>query len=549
MRKVYFRLCGVALLLLNSGVFLTSCSDDVNTIGTGIIGDGNFETEKADFEVYAYNRKLNGVQTNGLPLYQLGTYNDPIYGKTEASIISQLGMPNTTVFGTSGGDNERVKTVYLHIPFFSKVKEGEEEVNESGTPVARQFEIDSVYGNKTATFKLKVEEFTYYLRDLDPDNDFDQQEYFSNNEELSSHVGMVLLDDETTINDREILIRKEDDPETDEDEAEEVEERLSPRIRMELNPDFFQQILDNEGGDVFATRSNFQEFIKGLRFSISESSSDILMLLDWNNAYIEVVYAYESKGSSEGSATEEEEDSFTMSLAAFSVSSANGVRAKVNNVINIMQNDPYPAEIADQFDTGVNASNLYLKGGAGTVVELSLFDEDREGETLANIREKHWVINDASLTFYVDREKLDAYHVGEEPSRVYVYNLENNKVLADVELDYSTNPDKNLSKLIYGGVLEEEDDRGIKYRIRLTEHIDRVVNKDSTNVRLGLALTSDINSTVNVSAQDKDGETSLHIPESAVITPLSTILYGNDVEDESQRDKRLKLEIYYTEID
>ncbi|RAV28279.1 DUF4270 domain-containing protein [Sinomicrobium soli] len=549
MRKAYFRLYG-AVLLLGSGVFGVSCNDDINTIGTDIIGGGNFETEKVDFEVYAYNRKLAGVQTNGLPLYQLGVYNDPVYGKTEASIISQLGLPSSTVFGTSGDNNEQVKTVYLNIPFFSTVKEGQTETNDNGEPVARQFEIDSVFGNKTAEFRLRVEEFTYYLRDLDPGSDFGQQEYFSNNEELSSHVGAVLRDDVMTIDDREILVMKEDDPDTDEDESEEVDTRLSPRIRVELEPEFFQQILDREGSEVLSTRSNFQEFIKGLRFSVGDLSDDMLMLLDWNNASVEVVYTYEREDtSSDNDDTVETEASFTMSLAAYTVNSSNGARSKANNVVNIMHNEAYPAEIADQLDTGTNASSLYLKGGAGTVVELSLFDEDREGEVLADIRAKQWVINDASLTFYVDREKLDAYQVGREPSRVYVYNLDDNSVLADVELDYTTNQDKNLSRLIYGGVLEEENDKGIKYKIRLTEHIDRVVNKDSANVRLGLALTASINNTMNVSALDQEGDSSLHVPEAAVLTPLGTILYGNNVEDEAQKDKRLKLELYYTEID
>src|SRR5690606_2865163 len=108
----------------------------------------------------------------------------------------------------------------------------------------------------------------------------------------------VLRDDVMTIDDREILVMKEDDPDTAEDESEEVDTRLSPRIRVELEPEFFQQILDREGSEVLSTRSNFQEFIKGLRFSVGDLSDDMLMLLDWNNASVEVVYTYEREDTS-----------------------------------------------------------------------------------------------------------------------------------------------------------------------------------------------------------------------------------------------------------
>ncbi|MGS2762497.1 DUF4270 domain-containing protein [Sinomicrobium sp. M5D2P9] len=565
MKKVNFQ-SYKAILLLGGIAFFASCSDDVNTIGTDIIGDGNFETERAEFEVYAYNRKLNGVQTNGLPLYQLGVYDDPIYGRTEASIVSQLYLTNTRpVFGVSTQqreeeyandndpkttpENERATKVYLNIPFFSRVADGETENNDSGTPVARKYDLDSIYGSKTAQFNFKVEELTYYLRDLDPSSGFlEQQEYFSD-KDFSYNTGMVLRDTIIKIDNLEELIYKADDPDTpDEDESKEVETRLSPRIRVELDPAYFQQILDKEGSSELMSNNNFREFIKGLRFSASGFSAASLMLLDWNNANVEVRYEYDRVDTADDNKIVKGNSSFTLSLGAFTTDANSGARTRRNNVANTIVSESYPAEVAEQLDNDTNASRLYLKGGAGTLTELRLFDPRESSEVLDANKKQGWIINEANLIFYVDREKLDAHPNMEEPSRIYVYNMDNDSIIADVELDYTVNQNKNLSRQIYGGILEKEDDKGVKYKIRLTEHVDRILNKNSTNVRLGLALTANINSTRNISAKGNDAKPELIVPESSVITPLGTVLYGNNVEDEN-KDKRLKLEIFYTQVE
>ncbi|MGS2741378.1 DUF4270 domain-containing protein [Sinomicrobium sp. M5D2P17] len=565
MKKVNFQ-SYKAILLLGGIAFFASCSDDVNTIGTDIIGDGNFETERAEFEVYAYNRKLSGVQTNGMPLYQLGVYNDPIYGRTEASIVSQLYLTNTRpVFGASTQEredeyandndaettpeNETVTTVYLNIPFFGEVADGETENNDSGTPVARKYDLDSIYGSKTAEFRLKVEELTYYLRDLDPSSGFlEQQEYFSD-KDFSSNTGMVLRDSIVKISNLEELILKEDDPDTpDVDESQEVETRLSPRIRVKLEPSYFQQILDKEGSSELMSNSNFKEFIKGLRFSASGFSEDALMLLDWNNANVEVEYEYDRVDTANNNEIVKGNSSFTLSLGAFTTDASSGARTRRNNVANTMTSEAYPAEIDEQLDNGANASRLYLKGGAGTVTELRLFDPKGSSDVLEANEKQGWIINEANLTFYVDREKLDAYPEVMEPSRIYVYNMDNDSIVADVELDYTVNQDKELSRQIYGGILKKEDDKGISYKIRLTEHVDRILNDNATNVRLGLALTSNINNTRTVSAEGNGEDPELIAAEASVVTPLSTVLYGNNVGEED-KDKRLKLEIFYTQVE
>ena len=96
-------------------------------------------------------------------------------------------------------------------------------------------------GNSEAKFKLKVSELDYFLRPFDPENNFETyQKYYSSNSIPDNFSGTVLFDEEIEINSKELVFYKEDDPETeDDDESEIVKERLTPRIRVSLDKDFF----------------------------------------------------------------------------------------------------------------------------------------------------------------------------------------------------------------------------------------------------------------------------------------------------------------------
>jgi hypothetical protein len=81
-----------------------ACEEELGEAGTGIVGAVNFETfEVDDLDVVAYSMDYpEGVQTNGVPVGVLGVYNDPVYGKTTASYLSQMALSRT---GPDFGDN------------------------------------------------------------------------------------------------------------------------------------------------------------------------------------------------------------------------------------------------------------------------------------------------------------------------------------------------------------------------------------------------------------------------------------------------------------
>ncbi|NNF18413.1 MAG: DUF4270 domain-containing protein [Flavobacteriaceae bacterium] len=581
-----------ALTILIALTLVVSCDEDPTTIGATVTGGQPFNTDRAVYDVFAYNRNIVAAQTNKLPLYQLGVYNDPVYGQTRAKITTQVQLSNANpIFGAqsqedeSTSENETVKEVILYMPFqqnntgdedrdgvpdvfdadptdansdsdgdtltdIAETNSGTDPLNEDtdgdgirddvDTETVRnsfpkKVDLDSIYGNRDIPFNLKVTRSTYFLRDLDPNTNFEQAQPYYSNQDLTSFAGEVLFDGQVSITQEETVIFEEDDPETEEDESAIVDERIQPGIRVALDPAFFQQnILDKEGSSELLSSSNFKEFFRGLHFEAEPGSEELLMLLDLTNSNITIEYEYDNASDEEDDANE---SSFTLNfLTGGGTSPVNG------NAVNTLISDAYPASISDDLDSGNNASRIYLKGGAGTYANIRLFDTDNGDALINQIKANNWIINEANLVFYVDRTAIPAG--ANEPPRLYIYNAETNAPLYDAINDVSTENTPLGVLQTHDGILVEEDDKGLKYTIRITEHINNIVVRDSANAMLGLTLTSDIRlSTVRDVLLP--GDTMGEIPEMSVISPLGTVLYGSEVP--ANEDKKLKLEIFYTE--
>lgn len=609
MKFLYRIVCSAILALLSITAFV-SCEEEVLTIGSGIVPKEPFTYDKAVYDVFVYNRKINAVETNKLPLYQLGSYLDAVYGKTEARITSQLSLSGANpTFGnfsqqtennsqTDGNsntiqENERIKEVFLYIPYprpanpdrdgdgvddeFDEDPDdpnsdsdgdgltdnqerilGTDPLNpdtdgdgildgaDDNTNVIRtpkRFALDSIFGNREAPFNLKVERSTYFLRDLDPGANFQEaQAYYSNQQFSPSFVSDVLFDDEVTISDMEMLFFKEDDPETEDvDESTVVETALSPGIRVSLNTAFFQEnILDKEGSPELISDANFKEFLRGIHLSVTPTAGDILLLLDITQATITIDYEFDRVDANNGVVVDKR--SYPMRLITRETSQ-NGVVTTRGNAVNTFINEAYPVSVSDNLDTNANASRIYLKGGAGVFSELKLFDENNGQEIINEIKANNWIINEANLIFYVDRTALDAAGNVIEPPRLYLFNSETNAPLYSFRSDNFSQLSSLGSFLNYDGRLQKSGDKGVKYKVRITEYINNLVVRDSVNATLGLSLTSDLrNVSVKkavLSASEKN------VPAMATINPFGTILYGSNV-DPTEEDKKLKLEIFYT---
>ena len=104
------------MLMVVLALGFIACDRDFTSIESDIEGIKNFENNSKLFPVVAYNKKLNPVQTNGLSSNLLGIYDDPVYGKTVASVVSQV-VPTT--FNFNFGDSPEIESVILTIPYHS----------------------------------------------------------------------------------------------------------------------------------------------------------------------------------------------------------------------------------------------------------------------------------------------------------------------------------------------------------------------------------------------------------------------------------------------
>ena len=495
-------------------IAMASCQEDFSAIGSEIIGS---ETPNGILDdthsVLAYSRKLTPVQSNRLPAYQLGVYNDPIYGKSTVSLLSQIIMPSND---PKFGDEATVDSVFVYIPYYSR---------DISVDSLKTYELDSIYGN--SPINIKIFESNYYLREYDPETGFQEfQSYYSNQgPDFEAFLGQELASVEGLRPSAEGYVLRED--ETD-------QENIAPGLRVSLPVDYFQEkIIDKEGSPELRNNNNFRDYLRGLYFKVDSPGNDgSLFIFDASEAYVAVYYSFLKTDDS----GDRDHKTFKLSFGGINV--------------NTFENAPLPQNIlsaVENPDTVNGNENLYLRGGDGiiSVVELFGADSDNDGvpNELALLRSKKWLINEANLIFYVNQDLMVGGDT--EPERIMIYDLANSNVL----MDYQADPTNGLPALDafsnhFGRLERGSDQNGKFYKLKITNHISNLINKDSTNVPLGIVVSQNVKNrtTQDLSSPQEPGIEK--IPSSTVVSPEGTILYGNNT---SNQEKRLKLEIYYTE--
>ena len=598
-----------ALAVVALVIIFASCEEDLTTVGSGVVGGEPFKNNKAVFDVFAYNKKIKAVSTNKLPIYQLGIYDDPLYGKTEARVTSQVLLPSANpTFGTYSQvaeetensdvpaqipENETVESVYLYIPFLTnptgdadldglideldddpldansdtdgggltdaqEKTKGSDPLNpaddvDSADFVKDQFpktfDLDSIYVDSrlydqdidNATFNLKVQRSTFFMRDLDPLANFQEaQEYYSNQEFPASSFGEVLYDSSVgeplVISSESIPVSKLDDATTEDVNEETQFNYLAPGIRVELDKDFFQEnILDKEGSSELSSQANFNEFLRGIHFSLSAGNKDVMLLFNLKAASITIRYKYDSADTAGVVSVQNKRKDVVLGFINDVTNTQTGQVTTVGNAANTLVNEVYPVEITDDLDTDINASKIYLKGGAGSFAEIKLFDDANSREAINEIKANNWIINNANLVFYVADDNL-----GAAPQKLYLYNKETN---ASLPLSAS---DATSQLAEYDGELETSSTgKGVKYTVDVTTYINSLVLDDAENVTLGLTTTPNLFFTGTLNAM-LENDVEEQLPVANTLTPLGTALYGSGVSG-ANADKKLQLEIFYTE--
>lgn len=570
MNKISFY--GIMTTFVLSILLLSSCDQDFSEMGSGIVDDNHFAfTPDSSTTVRAYTQATGVLQTNNFnsntaPINLLGIYNTPVFGKVKANFVTQLTLGSVNP-SFSAEKNPVLDSVVLTIPYFStKITSSENVVT---------YKLDSIKGSDPIS--LKVFESGYIINSLNPSDNFQtQQLYYSDQDAIfNMNIKGTMLNNSPDVmqnvsfkpSNKEVVKFKLDRGLNPVVPAE-VETRLAPRMRLKLDKAFFQDKIMNAPSGKLLNNSIFQEYFRGIYFQVEDATDGTLMQLDFTKG--DITLHYREYATIENgvpvSYTDSEEDNYGGNPILAARTFTLNMTGNYVGLLETQNSNLYANAILNPNRTEGD-SKLFLKGGEGSIAVIDLFGDDNFGEDgltgapdgiadeLNLIRKKGWMVNEANLTFYIDR---DAMGNVPEPQRLYLYDLNNRRPLLDWSEDVTgsqTQPKK--AKNIHDGIIQIEEDRGAKYRIRVTNHIRNLIRKDSTNVRLGLAVTESIGLTANVKLKtpivipgaftQSPAFTIDRVPGASLFNPLGTILYGNNIAPGTANyEKRLKLEIYYT---
>jgi hypothetical protein len=531
-------LASVILFLI---IALASCQEDFSTLGSDIIGGQNINaTLDNNSTVVSYSRKLSPVQTNDLPLYQLGTYNDPVFGKMKAELVAQLTLGT---IAPSFGEGTSLDSVILYIPFLGETSIANE---------VTSYTIDSVYGSNP--INVSIYESNYFLTEYDPSTGLqERQKYYSDLGtvfETPGNKGQLIYNEADFLptNEGYVLLS----PDGEDEDTEPDQTLLAPGLRAALPVTFFREkIIAEEGTTELMNNNNFKEYFRGLYFEVDDLATDgNLFLFNIADANVTLYYTYQdsivggtTSDPTNGDDVERLSGQLTLNFGGINV--------------NLYDNEPLNPAISavlENPNTVAGEENLYLRGGDGIVTLINLFGDDLDGNGVSDeldvLRTNNWLINEANLIFYVNQDIVTGG--ASEPERIIIYDAQNAQVLADYGRDptISELPENALTGHL-GKLVRGTDEIGDYYKIRITHHISNLIHKDSTNVPLSLIVTQNVLSggfkTLKdpVELNDDTIDNDLNdIPSSSVISHEGTVLYGNNT---SNPDKKLRLQIYYTE--
>ena len=418
--------------------------------------------------------------------------------------------------------------------------------NSSYNTESQVYEIDSVFGNRDASFDLKVYQLTYYLSSLDPNNNFESsKEYFSNdNFYQKGFYGRTLHDNKVTLNFQEIpVLYSEDDPNTEPDELAEVNYFETPRLRAPLDISFFQRYIMNlEGSDKLTNQANFNNYFNGIIVKAENFSDDLFMSLDISNARVVLEYDYNFYNTN---GTDDVSDDIIERKKKVNTIPLGGV------TYNLHEHTDYNQLIIDEVtatNDNIPSEKIYLNG-TKFVSKLKLFSDDNTiSSELKELKAQDVLINEANIVLHLDKN-IHKSNYQFLPQRLYIYSYKDGEPIEDYNKDFSQSfspTSTNANKFLFGGLLQYDSNNiPTSYKFNITNHISNIVRYDSLNIDLGLTTTSDIEDVSLKNGYFAD-LSRLNLPSPSIALPFPVALFGSNPA-EPDLSKRLKLEVIYTE--
>lgn len=498
---------GVVILFITA---IISCEKDFTDIASNVVTNSKFDTKDTIIEVVVTNKAITNVRADGLAIggtlgqYLLGVYNNPNYEKVEASIVSQLAIDASInvadkTYGTDTTVVTTIDTVFLKLPYQATLK----------ADTTADYDLDSIIGDPTKAFNFNLYRTDTYMNRLDPVDPSKTNEYLSNHAyqiipgELNAQVDYQFKPD---ANDTLMVYKR----------------RLSnglvyqsDTLRLTNNNPFARIPLDEAkikalfvdqyGSANFESQEAINEYIKGLYLEakgnegsligFNITSTDATLRPSLEIRYTNTIL----KNGSVVVDTIMKSNSFL--LSNFSTS------------LYKMEEKTYP-----------NDNNIVVQGAAGNMAQIEMLT----GTQLNDLRSKNWLINEASLTFYVNQNIVD-FDTIQTPNKLFLFK--DGDVASQIKDHFSEGP------TVFDGNLILTDNKPDYYKFRITDYLsDLLLGNSSYNPKLGLKVFNN----------PTDGYTSL---VDTLVTSYSwnpktvTLLNHNKVVN---GERRAKLKISYS---
>jgi hypothetical protein len=468
-KGAYFSL----FILLISAVI--SCEKDFQDIASSVVSNTKFETKDTIIEIDVTNKQITSVRADGLSIggtlgqYLLGVYNNSNYEKIEASTVSQLALDANakTLKKTYGADTtvvSTIDTVILKIPYQATLKTG----------TTSEYTLDSIIGDQTKAFNLNVYRIDTYLNRLNPADPSKRNEYNSDASyqvlpgELNAQVNYQFIPNKLDT----ILVYKRRLSTGTVYKTDTIKlTNNNPFARIPLDKAKIKQIfIDEYGSANFQSQEALNEYFKGLYLEASGNEGSLMAfnIASTNFQFkpsIEIKYTNTVlKGGTTVVDTIEKTNTFLLS--------------NFTNSLYKMDEKVFPTN-----------NKVIVQGTAGNMASVELLNSTQ----LNNLRSKEWLINDATITFYVDKNIIG----NDTTNTPYKLLLFKDGTVKSHIKDLTTEG----SEIFGGKLILDTNKKPDYYSFKITDYVSDLLNGETNyNPILGLKVLN--SSDVPTSATD-----------------------------------------------
>lgn len=486
-----------------------SCEKELENIGVNLVDTNPFTSKKISVSATTKTINVERVPTRNAQQFLLGVYKTKEFGELKASIAVQL-LPDVSSKAYQYKNTANIDSVLIDIPYQSK-KDGK---HSDGSP---KFKIDSVFGNTENAFKINIYQLKTYLNNLNPSTPSKEEAYYSDKEFQKEttplYSGLFRVNATDTVAYINRYLQNGKKYATDTIKVKDAK----PSIKIPLNKDKIKKIfVDNASNPAFNDVEAFKKYFKGFYIEAETHSGKDAHIVSLNMANSKMTIYY----------SQNEDEAEGQDLNGNNVKGEKNVRVKKAYTFNFgsIKANTFKRTNGIQFS---NNGKLYVQGAAGSMATINLF----VNENIEEIRKKNWLINNASLTFYIDEKNSPK----QMPKQLYLYNLDNNEHLLDIFTEGSKVFDGVKRQQKISGTTQTEN----YYRFNITDYISELLKTNSKEKLHTLALKT-FHSTDVYTKKSKDKK----VPNLSW-SPKGVVLYGAE---DSFGDKKVKLEISYTKI-